>query len=145
MTVIYALTIAAYVGCGLYMMLSRHAVRMILGLTLLTNGSIFLIFFAGRIDATQPPVIPLGSEALAADAANALPQALVLTAIVIGFGLAAFTLALLNRGWLALGTLDADDMSDDGLGTDREGDDHVFAGPTTDDLRAAPKLDEVKP
>jgi multicomponent Na+:H+ antiporter subunit C len=110
MTVIYALTIAAYVGCGLYMMLSRHAVRMILGLTLLTNGSIFLIFFAGRIDATQPPVIPLGSEALAADAANALPQALVLTAIVIGFALTAFAIVLALQTYRSLGTLDMREM-----------------------------------
>jgi len=110
MTVIYALTIAAYVGCGLYMMLSRHAIRMILGLALLTNGSIFLIFFAGRIDATLPPVIPEGSETLAADAANSLPQALVLTAIVIGFALTAFAIVLALQTYRALGTLDMREM-----------------------------------
>lgn len=110
MTIIYALTIAAYVGCGLYMMLSRHAVRMILGLALLTNGSIFLIFFAGRMGFTSPPVIPEGAEALTAEAANSLPQALVLTAIVIGFALTAFAVVLALQTYRALGTLDMREM-----------------------------------
>ncbi len=110
MTIVYAFTIAAYVGCGLYMMLSRHAVRMILGLTLLTNGAIFLIFFAGRMGATTPPVVPRGIGFLAADAANALPQALVLTAIVIGFALTAFAAALALQAYRTLGTLDLREM-----------------------------------
>lgn len=110
MTVVYALTIAAYMGCGLYMMLSRHAVRMILGLALLTNGAIFLIFFAGRMGATAPPVIPRGMDTLAADAANALPQALALTAIVIGFALTAFAAVLALQTYRALGTLDVREM-----------------------------------
>ncbi|GGK36106.1 sodium:proton antiporter [Salinarimonas ramus] len=112
MTLIYALAIAAYVGCGLYMMLSRHAVRMILGLTLLTNGAIFLIFLSGRVGTTTPPVIPQGAEALAADAANALPQALVLTAIVIGFALTSFAVALVLEAHRSLGTLDVREMRD---------------------------------
>jgi multicomponent Na+:H+ antiporter subunit C len=98
------------VGCGLYMMLSRHAVRMILGLALLTNGSIFLIFFAGRMGFETPPVIPVGAEALTAEAANALPQALVLTAIVIGFALTAFAIVLVLQTYRALGTLDMREM-----------------------------------
>ena len=112
MTLVYALTIAAFVGSGLYMMLSRHAVRMILGLTLLTNGAIFLIFFSGRVGSTVPPVIPQGSDALAVDAANALPQALVLTAIVIGFALTAFAVALALQAYRSLGTLDVREMQD---------------------------------
>lgn len=112
MTLVYAITIAALVGAGLYMMLSRHAVRMILGLTLLTNGAIFLIFFSGRVGATLPPVVPQGADVLAADAANALPQALVLTAIVIGFALTAFAVALALQAYRSLGTLDVREMQD---------------------------------
>lgn len=106
MTLVYATAIAAYVGCGLYMMLSRHVVRLILGLALLTNGAIFLIFLAGRLGTTIPAVIPRGAEALASDAANALPQALVLTAIVIGFALTAFAVALIVMAYRRFGTLD---------------------------------------
>ncbi len=112
MTLVYALTIAAYLGCGLYMMLSRHAVRIVLGLALLTNGAIFLIFFSGRMGSVMPPVVPKGADALAVDAANALPQALVLTAIVIGFALTAFAVVLTLQTYRSLGTLDVRRMTD---------------------------------
>jgi multicomponent Na+:H+ antiporter subunit C len=144
METLLALLAGILVAAGVYLMLERSLLRFVFGLMLLSNGVNLVVLAAGRVAGRLPPLAGDGA-APPAGSANPLPQALVLTAIVIGFGLAAFTLALLNRGWLALGTLDADDMSDDGLGTDREGDDHVFAGPTTDDLRAAPKLDEVKP
>jgi multicomponent Na+:H+ antiporter subunit C len=111
MTVVYAVTIGAYLGCGLYMMLSRHVVRLVLGLALLTNGAIFLIFLAGRIGSTTPAVIESGAQVLAADAANSLPQALVLTAIVIGFALTAFAVALIVVAHRRLGTLDARGMT----------------------------------
>lgn len=106
MTLAYAIAIAAYVGFGMYMMLSRHLVRVVLGLALLTNGIIFLIFLAGRVGAVAPPVIPQGAEILASDAANPLPQALVLTAIVIGFALTAFAMSLALRTGRVFGTLD---------------------------------------
>lgn len=106
MTFVYALAVAAYVGCGLYMMLSRHIVRLVLGLALLTNGAILLIFVAGRLGATTPAVIEMGSTTLGADAANALPQALVLTAIVIGFAVTAFAITLIFMAYRRFGTLD---------------------------------------
>jgi multicomponent Na+:H+ antiporter subunit C len=55
-----------------------------------------VLFSAGRIGSTQPPVVPLG-ESVLAGAANPLPQALVLTAIVIGFALVCFSLVLVLR------------------------------------------------
>jgi multicomponent Na+:H+ antiporter subunit C len=110
MTLVYTLVIAAYAGAGLYLMLSRHVVRLVLGLALLTNGAILLIFVAGRGGTTMPAVIPEGSTVLAADAANALPQALVLTAIVIGFALTAFAVALIVAAYRRLGTLDSRGM-----------------------------------
>ncbi len=111
MTFLYAAAIAAYAGCGLYLMLSRHVVRIVLGLALLTNGAIFLIFFSGRIGSMVPAVIPLGDQELVADAANSLMQALALTAIVIGFALTAFAVALLVAAYKRLGTLDAREMT----------------------------------
>ena len=111
MTIIYAMTIAAYLACGLYMMLSRHVVRLVLGLSLLTNGAIFLIFFAGRVGTPFPAVIESGTEVLPADAANPLPQALALTAIVIGFALTAFAVALVVAAWRRLHTLDTHKMT----------------------------------
>jgi multicomponent Na+:H+ antiporter subunit C len=111
MTVVYAITIAAYLGCGLYMMLSRHVVRLVLGLSLLTNGAIFLIFVAGRVGTGLPAVIESGTETLPLDAANPLPQALALTAIVIGFALTAFAVALVVAAYRRLHTLDTHEMT----------------------------------
>ncbi len=111
MTFLYAAAISAYCGCGLYLMLSRHVVRIVLGLALLTNGAIFLIFFSGRIGAMDPAVIPSGDQQLALDAANSLPQALALTAIVIGFALTAFAVALLVAAYKRLDTLNAREMT----------------------------------
>lgn len=106
MSFLYALAVAAYAGCGLYLMLSRHLMRVILGLALLTNGAILMIFFSGRIGSMTPAIIPLGDTALAADAANSLPQALVLTAIVIGFALTSFTAVLAVAAYRRFGGLD---------------------------------------
>ena len=68
------------------------------------------IFASGRLTIGAPPLIPEGAEAPLGTVANALPQALVLTAIVIGFGLFAFALVLVFRAYGELGTLDSDEM-----------------------------------
>jgi len=107
---ILTLGFGALVAAGVYMALSRHLVRMILGIALVATAVNLLIFTAGRVAAVQPPIIPKGMEALAAGAANPLPQALVLTAIVIGFALTAFAMVLAYRAWQAMGTLDTDAM-----------------------------------
>ncbi|MCU0976125.1 MAG: NADH-quinone oxidoreductase subunit K [Steroidobacteraceae bacterium] len=87
-------------------MLSRDLLRCVLGLALLGNGANLALFAAGRLGATAPPVVPLGEAALAG-AANPLPQALVLTAIVIGFALLCFSLVLVLRLIQRAGTDDA--------------------------------------
>ena len=107
MNVIYAAGIAATMGCGLFLMLSRHILRIVLGVMLLSAGINLTIFLAGRIGPNPPPVMQAGETALAAGAANPLPQALVLTAIVIGFSLIAFLAALVLRTYRATGTLDS--------------------------------------
>lgn len=118
MSLLYALVIAVLAGAGIYMILARNVVRIILGLALIAAGANLLIFLSGRLGATAPPIILPGSEALVAEAANPLPQALVLTAIVIGFALTIFAVILAVRTHLTLGTLDSRDMRDaEGLGT----------------------------
>ncbi|TVR10898.1 MAG: cation:proton antiporter [Salinarimonadaceae bacterium] len=106
MSFLYAIAVAAYAGCGLYLMLSRHFMRVILGLALMTNGAILMIFFSGRLGSMMPAIIPFGDTALAFDAANSLPQALVLTAIVIAFALTAFTAVLAVAAYRRFGGLD---------------------------------------
>ncbi|MEM6758453.1 MAG: Na+/H+ antiporter subunit C [Pseudomonadota bacterium] len=105
-----AITIGILVAAAVYLMLARNVLRFIFGLVLISNAANLTIFVAGGLTAGAPPLIPAGAEAPVDLVANALPQALVLTAIVIGFGLFAFALVLMFRAYTTLGTLYSDDM-----------------------------------
>lgn len=105
-----AVLIGVLVTSALYLMLSGNMVRFIFGLALLSNAANLVIFVGGRLTYGAPPLIELGASAPSGAVANALPQALVLTAIVIGFGLLAFTLVLVHRAYQSLGTVRADEM-----------------------------------
>ena len=110
MEVLIALMTGALVTASVYLMLARNVLRFIFGLVLLSNAANLLIFASGGLTPQAPPLIPDRARAPLAEVANALPQALVLTAIVIGFGLFAFALTLVYRGYQNLGTLDSDEM-----------------------------------
>ena len=73
------------------------------------NAVNLAIFVAGRLSSNTPPLVPEGALGMATSA-NPLPQALILTAIVISFSLVAFTVVLFERAHRALGTLDPDAM-----------------------------------
>ncbi len=112
MNLIYAAGIAAVMAVGLYLLLSRHVVRVLFGLMLLSAAVNLVIFLAGRIGAFAPPVMGAGETTLAQTAANPLPQALVLTAIVIGFSLVSFVAALVLRIYRDSGTLDGRQLNE---------------------------------
>jgi len=105
-----SLLVGVLVATSVYMMLSRNLIRFLFGLVILGNAANLTIFTAGRLTPNIPPLIAKGADAAAAAVANPLPQALVLTAIVISFGLLAFALILVFRAYRALGTLDGDAM-----------------------------------
>ena len=109
MTVLYAFVAAGLFGCGLYMVLSRHVVRLVLGLSLLTTAVNLVLFQAGRIRTQQPPLIAEGAERLG-ESADPVPQALVLTAIVIGFALTVILAALVLRAWRGHKSLRSDEL-----------------------------------
>jgi multicomponent Na+:H+ antiporter subunit C len=111
MSVLLAFVAAALFGTGLYLTLSRHVVRMVLGLSMLTTAVNLVLFQAGRIRSTQPPLIPEGAERLR-ESADPVPQALVLTAIVIGFALTVVLVALALRAWGSHRTLRTDEMAE---------------------------------
>ena len=93
---------------GIYLMLRRRLAQLIIGLGLLSNGTNLLIFAAGGLTRAHPPVVPAGAAQLTPPYADPVPQALVLTAIVIGFGLLAFSLVLAHRVHATAGTDDVD-------------------------------------
>ncbi|NJP06313.1 MAG: Na+/H+ antiporter subunit C [Chloroflexaceae bacterium] len=94
-----------YAG-GIYLMLRRSMIKLIFGLVLLGHASNLLIFTVGRLTSDQPPLVPDGAETLTEPFADPLPQALILTAIVIGFGMQAFALVLVKRMFLTARTDD---------------------------------------
>ena len=110
METVLALLVGVLVAASVYLMLARNILRFVFGLVLLSNAANLTIFAAGRLTRAEPPLVAPGQAGPSELVANALPQALILTAIVIGFGLLAFALALVFRGYQALGTLDTDEM-----------------------------------
>jgi multicomponent Na+:H+ antiporter subunit C len=111
MEVYLALVVGVVVAGGIYLVLQRNLVRFVFGLILLSGGVNLLIFTAGRVTRGAPPIVPPDAYAPPLGAANALPQALILTAIVIGFGLTAFALVLLLRAYERLGTVHTDELA----------------------------------
>lgn len=110
METILALVAGLLFACAVHQMVSGHLLRFLIGLLLMSNAVNLAIFAAGRLTPGTPPLLGDGGAAPAAQMANALPQALLLTAIVIGFGLFAFSLALILRAYCSFGHLDADRM-----------------------------------
>ncbi|HOB73047.1 MAG TPA: Na+/H+ antiporter subunit C [Phycisphaerae bacterium] len=112
MQTVLAFVVGGLYAASLYMMLRRSITKLIIGLALLGHAANLLILTAGRLVPGQPPLIPSTSEAtrLEPPYADPLPQALILTAIVIGFGVQAFALVLIRRTYETVGTDDLDEM-----------------------------------
>lgn len=110
MEILLAFTIGALYAAGLYMMMRRSIVKLIIGLGLLSHAAHLLIFTVGGLTRGAPPLIGLNEASLAASAADPLPQALILTAIVISFGVTAFAVVLIKRVYQVVGTDDLDKM-----------------------------------
>lgn len=110
MEALLSLLVGLMVGASVYLMLRRSIVRFLFGLILLSNAANLAIFTAGGLTRGAPPIVPEGESAPISEVANAVPQALVLTAIVISFGLLAFALVLAWQASRALGTVDTDAM-----------------------------------
>jgi multicomponent Na+:H+ antiporter subunit C len=109
MEIMLALLTGVLVAAGAYLMMSGKTLPYIFGLTMISNAANLLIFASGRLTFGRPPLVPAADKTVEG-AANSLPQALILTAIVIGFGLLVFALALAYRSYYALGTTEMDDM-----------------------------------
>jgi multicomponent Na+:H+ antiporter subunit C len=105
-----AVVVGAVFAGGFYLVMRRNLLRFVFGLILLSSGVNLLVFTAGRVSRGAPPIIPEGASAPVGEVANALPQALILTAIVIGFGLTVFAMVLLLRLYERLGTLRTDQL-----------------------------------
>ena len=111
MEVIFALLVGALYAAGFYLLLRRSPVRLIVGLAFLSHAAHLLIFASAGLERGGAPLVAEGAAALTPPHADPLPQALVLTAIVISFAILAFALVLFGRTVDALGS--EADASDD--------------------------------
>ena len=105
---VFALAFGVMVAVAAYLLMSRNVLRVVLGLLVLGNATNLSIFLAGRIGERTPPLVDAG-ETVLVGGANPLPQALILTAIVIGFGVLAYVLVLARR---TRDIVDTDDLGE---------------------------------
>ena len=111
MTPLLAVVIGVLYAAAVYMLLRRSIAKLIIGLALLSHAVNLLIFTAGKAQESRPPVLfePSMTASLA-NTADPLPQALILTAIVINFGLVAFVVTLLHRSAQSTGNDDLEQL-----------------------------------
>jgi len=110
MDVVFCALVGLFVAAAVYLILSRALIRVLLGIVLLGNAVNLLIFVAGRLTRAAAPIIPAGASAPDGYFANPLPQALILTAIVIGFAMFAFLIVLAFRAHQATDADNTDHM-----------------------------------
>lgn len=108
MEALVATAIGLLTACGIYLMLRQRTFPVIIGLTLLSYAVNVFIFASGRLATGLPPII----SSAAAGYTDPLPQALVLTAIVISFGMTAVIVLMALGAWLEAGH-DRVNMDDD--------------------------------
>lgn len=103
-----SLLVGGLFAAGLFLLMRRDWLRVVLGIALLGQGTFVLLFAMGRLSRAGTPFVAEGAEAPAAPFMDPLPQALVLTAIVIGFAVQAFALVLFRRAFEVTGEADMD-------------------------------------
>jgi multicomponent Na+:H+ antiporter subunit C len=113
MAVLLAACVAVLVSAGIYLLLKRSLARALFGVVLLSHGANLLVFTLGGPVRGKAPIVPKGDLAPEAIHADPVSQALVLTAIVIGFAVVAFFAVLIERTYRATASEDSDDLTEE--------------------------------
>ncbi len=123
MEIVLALGIGALTSSGVYLLLRPRTFQVIMGLTLISYAVNLFIFSMGRLKVDSEPVLIAGIKATLANTADPMPQALVLTAIVIGFAMTALFLVVMlaSRGLAGTDHVDGQDDTMDDTGLERKG------------------------
>lgn len=111
MNLLLAIAVGAMFASGLYMMLRRSAMKLIVGLVLIGHGANLLIFSAGRHIRGGAPLTDVGAKTPEPPFTDPLPLALILTAIVISFAIVSYTIVLLRRTYDEVRTDDLDHLT----------------------------------
>lgn len=104
MAILLSIVVGILFGVGVYLMMRRTMVQLLIGLAMIGNAANLMIFSASGLVRSRPPLVPEGAQAPPVPHADPVPQALILTAIVISFGVIAFTLALADRAHREVGS-----------------------------------------
>jgi multicomponent Na+:H+ antiporter subunit C len=110
MILVLAVLIGGLYAAGIYLLLRRNVVRIIFGLILLGHAANLLIFTVGGLVRGAPALVAEGAATTPPGVADPVPQALVLTAIVIGFAVVAFAAVLVKRVVVTTGNDDSDQL-----------------------------------
>jgi multicomponent Na+:H+ antiporter subunit C len=105
---VLAVVVGVLYAVGVYMLLRRSLLKFIIGIIFLSNATNLLVFLAAGIVPGNPPFT--GEELVARELPDPLPQALVLTAVVIGLGIITYTLALKYKFFSLTGSDDLDEL-----------------------------------
>lgn len=95
MEIVYSLAVGILAGAGVWLLLRPRTFQILMGLTLLSHATNIFIFGMGRLDLHKAPIIDTNNSPDPSLYADPVPQALVLTAIVIGFATTALFLVVL--------------------------------------------------
>lgn len=104
MELVYALVVGVLCGVGVWLLLRPRTFQVVMGLSILSYGVNLFLFSMGRLSVDKAPVLLKQTADAIADYADPVPQALVLTAIVIGFAMTAFVIILAMRSRADLGS-----------------------------------------
>ncbi len=111
MDILLAIIVGLLYAIAIYQILQRGLVKVIIGIIILGHASNLFIFVIARLTRGAPALVPEGLESVPEPFADPLPQALILTAIVIGFGIQAFGIVLLQRVYKITGTSEVDKLN----------------------------------
>lgn len=112
MEIMLSALIGILYAAGIYLLLRRSLVKLILGIIFLSNATNLLVFISGGLSGASPDFIREGEKIVHAQYADPLPQALVLTSVVIGFGISALILVLKFKYFQETGTNDLDKVTE---------------------------------
>jgi multicomponent Na+:H+ antiporter subunit C len=110
MDILLAVIVGLLYSLAIYMVLQRELVKVIIGILILGHASNLFIFVVARLTRGAPALVPEGLDYVPEPFADPLPQALILTAIVIGFGIQAFAIVLLQRVYKLTGATEVDTL-----------------------------------
>jgi len=121
MSPLIVFSIGVLLFAGIYLMLSNQLWRVIIGTVFLSHGvNLILLASGGFMDGTEPPIL----HASKGPFVDPLPQALILTAIVISFGVTAFVLVMLRQVYESTGTTDLKEIEENEWGEEHGSDHH---------------------